>query len=272
MKERYLTLLNTALVTPKGSLFRRPSGYYPIDAQNKLYLLENKICLLAKELNQDLRPWCQSEKQKVIQASVRPIHPQRLGLIAAVSLPAIIILIIVTLWISRLQAKDAISAFERQMAHADSLFYATQYEGALISYRKAADEYKASYRKAEHIAIANAGIQKASSKILEAAINDSRILSDEDNYYEAYKVLTNIPFEPEDCSDVEMVEQFRTLRSELEIKCQNLLESEIQDIIKIIHQEKGAVPAETMERIDYLLSIDPSNYWLLFIQNNPGNE
>ena len=268
LQNEYLSLLNSSIVVPEGKLFRKPSGYFPVDAQNKLYLLEQKIRMLGQELGQDLDFWCANEKQKVLDEHSHPIGPQRAGLFSIIAAPAVAVIILVLNLVSFLGAKGAVTEFNNGIAYADSLFKTKDYLAAADAYILAGDSYKEPYKKSKYKGIAKAGVQKATCGLVYEYLDKAQPLYDKKDYYEAQKVLNAIPAGI-DCSfDDKLTKRLTAMKTDLSAKCEMLLTAEMDGFVKTISKNKGKPSDEVLTRIDYLLTVDPSNYWLNFIKNN----
>lgn len=267
LKNEYLALLKSSIVVPEGKLFKKPSGYFPVDAQNKLYLLEQKIWMLGQELGQDLESWCKTEKQKVLDEHSHPVAPQRWGLFSVVAAPAVAVIILVSNLVSYLGAKESISVFDRGIAHADSLYQAKDYLAAADAYKLAGSTYKESYKQSKYKNTARSGEQKAISSLVYDYLNKAQPLYDQKDYFEAFKVLNSMP-EGVDCSfDNKLEKRLTAMKTDLATKCEMLITSEMDGFITAISKNKGKPSGEVLARIDYLLTVDPSNYWLNFIKN-----
>lgn len=272
LQKEYISFLRSSIVVPEGTLFKKPSGYYPIEAQNKLYLLENKILMLGEELEQDLQLWCASEKQKVLEENAHPVAPQRIGLVSSIVAPAAAIFILVTNLVSFLGAKNAVSTFKKEIAYADSLYQAKDYMLAVNAYNLAGNAYNESYKQSKYKGIAKSGFEKGVTSLVSDYLNKAQPLYNKADYYEALKVLNSIP-DGVDCSfDKKLAKRLATMRSDLESKCEILLISELDGFIEDISKSKGKPSREVLDRIDYLLTVDPSNYWLSFIKKKSAEK
>lgn len=272
LQKEYLSLLESSIVVPDGKLFKKPSGYYPIDIQNQLYLLKHKICLLGLELGQDLDSWCSNEKQKVLDEHTHPAGPQRWGLVSIIAAPIIAAFILIMNLISYLGAKDEMSAFNKSIVYADSLFKAKDYLAAVDAYKLAGKSYTASYKKNKHYSRAESGAQKAYASLVNDILNRVQPLYDNNDFYEAMKVLNSLP-EDVDCSfDNKLSKRLAATKTDLATKCEMLISAEMDGFIKAIYNSKGKPSNEVLTRIDYLLSVDPSNYWLNFIKNKSAQK
>ncbi len=267
LQKEYLSLLQSSVVVPEGKLFRKPSGYFPVDAQNQLYLLEQKIWILGQELGQDLDSWCANEKQKVLDEHSHPVGPQRAGLFAVIAAPALAVIILVSNLVSFLGAKDAVTEFNNGIARADSLFQAKDYLAAADVYKLTGDSYKESYKQSKYKGIAKTGVQKATSGLVYEYLNKAQPLYDKKDYYEAQKILNAMPAGI-DCSfDDKLAKRLTAMKTDLSAKCEMLLTAEMDGFVNAISKNKGMLSNEVLTRIDYLLTVDPSNYWLNFIKN-----
>ncbi len=266
LKNEYLALLKSGIVVPQGKLFKKPSGYYPIDIQNKLYLLEQKICLLGQELGQDLQKWCADEKMKVLDDNHFPVDSQRIGLIAVIGIPAIVAIILLVNLFSFISEKDAVDSFKINMATADSLYQHNQYEAAINAYRFAGDSYTSSYKPSKYKGKANDGIQKASIALVNSYLTKVKPYYDSKDYYEAQKVLAGMPKSVDCSSDARLSKQLKDLQEEIASNSDLRMSLEIDEFIKTISKGKGKPSKEVLERVDYLLSVDSTNYWLKFIK------
>ncbi len=267
LQNEYLALLKSSIVVPSGNLFKKPSGYYPIDAQNKLYLLEKKIWMLGQELGHDLTSWCANEKQKVLAKYTFPIASQRWGLLFVIVAPTIAIIIIVANLISSQSAKDETAAFIKNISYADSLSQANEYMAAIDAYKLAGTSYTKSYKKAKYKKIAEEGTREASANLVNNFLNKVQPLYDNKDYYEALKLLNSMPKDVDLSFDEPLSKRLAAMRTDLAAKCEMLLSVEMDDIVKDISKSKGKPSNEILNRIDYLLTIFPSNYWLNFIKN-----
>ena len=267
LQNEYLSLLKSSIVVPEGKLFRKPSGYFPVYAQNQLYLLEQKIWMLGQELGQDLDSWCANEKQKVLDEHSHPVGPQRAGLFSVIAAPAVAVIILVSNLVSFLGAKGAVTEFNNGIARADSLFQEKDYLAAADAYKLTGDSYKESYKQSKYKGIAKAGVQKATSGLVYEYLNKAQPLYDKKDYYEAQKVLNAMPADI-DCSfDDKLSKRLAAMKTDLSAKCEMLLTAEMDGFVKTISKNKGKPSNEVLTRIDYLLTVDPSNYWLNFIKN-----
>ena len=71
-----------------------------------------------------------------------------------------------------------------------------------------------------------------------------------------------------DCSfDNKLEKRLTAMKTDLATKCEMLITSEMDGFITAISKNKGKPSGEVLARIDYLLTVDPSNYWLNFIKN-----
>lgn len=266
-QNEYLTLLKSSIVVPAGKLFRKPSGYFPVDAQNQLYLLEQKIWMLGQELGKDLDSWCTNEKQKVLDEHSHPVGPQRTGMISVIAAPAIAVIILVSNLVSFFGAKESVSDFNNGIAHADSLYQAKNFLAAVDAYKFAGDSYNEPYKRSKYKGIAKTNAQKAIAGLVYEYLNKAQPLYDQKDYYEALIVLNSIP-DDIDCSfDDKLAKRLTAMKTDLSSKCEMLLTVEIDGFVNEISKGKGKPSAEVLNRIDYLLTVDPSNYWLSFIKN-----
>ena len=267
LQNEYLSLLNASIVVPEGKLFRKPSGYFPVNVQNQLYLLEQKIWMLGQELGKDLDSWCANEKQKVLDEHSHPVGPQRAGLFSAIAAPLVAIIILVSNLVSFLSAKSAVTDFNNGIARADSLFQAQDYLAAADAYKLAGDSYKESYKLSKYKGIAKAGVQKSSYALVNGYLNNAQSLYDKKDYYEAIKVLNSMPAGIDCTFDEKLSKRFTAMKTDLTAKCEMLLTAELDGFVKAISKNKGKPSNEVLTCIDYLLTVDPSNYWLNFIKN-----
>ena len=98
-------------------------------------------------------------------------------------------------------------------------------------------------------------------------MNKAQPLYDKKDYYEAQKVLNAMPADI-DCSfDDKLSKRLTAMKTDLSAKCEMLLTAEMDGFVKAISKNKGKPSNEVLTRIDYLLTVDPSNYWLNFIKN-----
>lgn len=272
LQEEYISYLASSMVVPKGSLFNKPSGYYPIEAQNELYLLEHKIIMLGKELGQDLQLWCASEKQKALEENAHPVAPQRIGLISFIVAPALAIIILAISLVSFWGSKNAVSAFKKGIAYADSLYQAKDYMLAVDAYVSAGDAYNESYRQSKFKGLAKSGSEKALTSLVYDYLNKAQPLYDKKDYFEALKILNSMP-DGVDCSfDKRLAKRLATMHSDLVSKCEILLISEFDGFVKDISKGKGKPSKEVLDRVDYLLTVDSSNYWLNFIKKKSAEK
>lgn len=267
LQNEFLSLLKSSIVIPEGKFFKKPSGYYPIDAQNMLYFLEKKICMLGQELGQDLASWCKTEKQRVLDENTHPIRPQRLGLISAIAVPSIIVIVLMASLISFIGARKSVSAFNHAITRADSLLQAKDFTSAIDVYKLAGDSYQESYNNHKFKKKAKTGIQKASLSLAESCMREIQPLYKAGNYYEALLILNSLPDDLDCSSDKKVAKDLASMRTDVVSNCEILLTSEIDSFVNSISKNKGKLSNETLERIDYLLTVDPSNYWLNFIKN-----
>ena len=267
LQSEYLSMLKSSLVVPDGKLFRRPSGYFPIDAQNNLYLLEKKIWLLGHELGQDLTSWCNTEKQRVLDANTHPVKTQRLGLMSLIAVPSVFAIVLLSILLSYLGAKGSVSAFKQGITNANNLYESGDYAAAIEAYNLTGDSYKESYKKHSFKGKVKSGIQKASVSLVSSCLRDVQSLYNRGDYYEALMILNSLPDGIDCSSDKSIEKKLVDMRKEVTSTCEILLSSEIDNLITSISRRKGKPSAEDLVRIDYLLSIDPSNYWLNFIKN-----
>ena len=267
LQKEYLALLESSIVVPEGKLFKKPSGYFPVDTQNKLYLLEKKIWMLGQELGQDLESWCTNEKQKVLDEHTHPIGPQRAGLFSIIAVPALAVIILVSNLVSYLGAKNEVMAFNKKAAYADSLYQAANYMAAIDAYKLAGDSYNASYKKSKHHNIAKSGIQMASESLVNDFLTKIQPLYEKNDFYEAMKILNSMPDGVDCSSNDKLSKRLTTMKTDLATKCEMLISAEIDGFIKSIYNSKGKPSSDVLNRIDYLLTVDSSNYWLNFIKN-----
>ena len=267
LQKEYLSLLQSSVVVPEGKLFRKPSGYFPVDAQNQLYLLEQKIWILGQELGQDLDSWCANEKQKVLDEHSHPVGPQRAGLFSVIAAPSVAVIILVSNLVSFLGAKGAVTEFNNGIARADSLFQEKDYQAAADAYKLVGDSYDGSYKKSKYMGIAKKGVQKATASLVYDFLNKAQSLYDKNDYYEALKVLNSMPEGIDYSFDDKLAKRVTAMKTDLSGKCELLLTVEMDDFIKVISKGKGKPSEDVLNRIDYLLTVDPSNYWLNFIKN-----
>ncbi len=272
LQNDYLSLLESSIVVPERKLFKKPSGYFPINAQNQLYLLKQKICLLGQELAQDLDSWCADEKQKVLDKHVNPVGPQRVGLFSAIAIPAIAIVVLISTLVSYLGARDSVSTFKSNISRADSLFQAKDYVAASEAYKLAGDSYNESFRHSKYDGIAESGAKKASASLVYDYLNKAQPLYDKGDYYEALKVLNSMPTGVDFSFDKKLTKRLTTMQTDLLSKCEILLSSEIDGFVMDIANKKGKPSKDVLDRIDYLLTVDTSNYWLNFIKNKTAEK
>ena len=272
LQNDYISLLESSIVVPEGKLFKKPSGYFPISAQNQLYLLKQKICLLGKELAQDLDSWCEDEKQKVLDKHAHPVGPQRVGLFSAIAIPAIAIVVLISTLVSYLGARDSVSTFKSNISRADSLFQAKDYVAASQAYKFAGDSYNESFRHSKYEGVAESGAKKASASLVYDYLNKAQPLYDKGDYYEALKVLKSMPTGVDFTFDKKLTKRLTTMQTDLVSKCEILLSSEIDGFVKEISNKKGKPSKDVLDRIDYLLTVDSSNYWLNFIRNKSAEK
>ena len=272
LKEDYLALLKSSIILPKGKLFKKPSGYFPFDAQNVLYLLEHKIQMLGKELKEDLSVWCATEKQKVLDESYHPIGPQRYGLLATIAIPTVVVITLIVSMISYIGSKDAIDSFNKSIANADSLYQAKDYVAALSEYEAARISYDSPFRKSMYQNKALSRIKDSSNSLVDDVINTVQPFYKEGKFYEAQNALNSLPEGIDTYLDDSNKKRLANFKSDLDSTCEMMLASEINDFIKNISQNKGKPSKDVMDRIDYLLTIFPSNYWLNFIKNKSSKK
>lgn len=267
LQNEYIALLNSSIVVPEGRLFKKPSGYFPIDVQNNLYLLEQKILMLGRELGQDFGPWCANERQTVWDEYYYPVGPQRAGLFSVIAVSAVGVIIFVSHLVSFLVAKDAVSDFNNGIAHADSLFQAKDYQAAVDAYKLTGDSYKKLYKQSKFRGVARAGAQKATSSLVYECLNRAQSFYDKKDYYEAQIVLNSLPAGLDYTFDGMLAKKLTAMKTDLSAKCEMLLSVEMDGFVKGISKNKGRPSNVALKRIDYLLRVDPSNYWLNFIKN-----
>lgn len=272
LQNEYLSLLNASIVVPEGKLFRKPSGYFPVNEQNQLYLLEQKIWMLGQELGKDIDSWCANEKQKVLDEHSHPIRPQRAGLFSAIAVPLVVIIILVSNLVSFLNAKNAVTDFNNGIARADSLFQAQNYLAAADAYKFAGDSYKESYKLSKYKGIAKAGFQKSSYALVNGYLNNAQSLYDKKDYYEAIKVLNSMPAGIDCTFDKKLSKRFTAMKTDLSAKCEMLLTAEMDGFVQAISKNKGKPSNEVLTRVDYLLTVDPTNYWLNFIKSKSAEK
>lgn len=267
LQKQYLSLLTNSIVIPPASLFKRPSGYYPIDAQNKIYLLENKICMLGHELGKDLSSWCAEEKQKVLDDNTNPLGPQRWGWITAIGTSTLVLVLVVINIVSYLGAKESIVAFNNQVSYADSLYQSEDYLAAISAYNLAGNNYQESYKIRKHQNIVQAGVIKSTACWIKNCLDEVQKLYNDEDYYGAQLLLLSKP-EYVDCSlDNFLERRWDNIKSDVGMKCDIAISTEIDNIISTVSKRKGKIAKDISDRVDYLLTIDPDNYWLLFIKN-----
>lgn len=267
LKNEYVSQLEALIVVPKGSLFKKPSGYYPIEAQNILYVIRSKICLLGDELGQDLRRWCEEEKQRVLNSYTYSVQPQRIALLSTIIVPSVIFAFLIIRLVSYIKDKEAIDSFQHTISEADSCYQAKNYEEALGLYIEASDTYKAPYRYMKYMQIAKDGVNNSSIAIATNLLDSSKVLYEQKNYYQVRSLILDLP-EGLDCSsNKEVSQKLKSLRTDVDVKCDAFLSSDIEDIIQAIAKNKGKVSSSTMKQIDYLLQYFPDNYWLNFVKN-----
>lgn len=267
LQNEYLALLKSSIVVPEGKLFKKPSGYFPIDAQNKLYLLEQKIWMLGQELGQDLESWCANEKQKVLDEHAHPVGIQRAGLFSVIAVPAIAIIILVSNMISYLGAKNGVAEFKKNTLYADSLYQAKNYLAAADAYKLAGSSYKESYKKSKYKGIAETGEHKAIKSLAYDYLNQVQPLYDKKDYYEAFKIINSMPDDVDYSFDDKLSKRIMSMKTDLASKCEMNISAEIEGFIMFISEKKGKPSNDVLQRVDYLLTVDPSNYWLNFIKN-----
>lgn len=272
LQNEYIALLNSSIAVPAGKLFKKPSGYFPIDAQNRLYILEQKIWMLGQELGKDMVSWCTIEKQNVLNKYSHPLKVQRLGIIAIIAAPAIAVIIAITSLVSYLGAKDDVSTFNVSIAHADSLYQARDYYAAAEAYKNAGEAYGASYKRNKYKGIAKTGARRASSSIVNVYLDKVQPLYDNKDYYEAIKVLHSMPEGVDVSFDNALSKRLTAMEADLTTKCGMQISSELDGFIKAISKSKGKPSKDVLDRIDYLLTVDPSNYWLNFIKNKSSQK
>lgn len=267
LKNEYVSQLEALIVVPKGSLFKKPSGYYPIEAQNILYVLRSKICLLGDELGQDLRRWCEEEKQRVLNSYTYSVQPQRIALLSTIIVPSVIFAFLIIRLVSYIKDKEAIDSFQHTISEADACYQAKNYEEALGLYIEASDTYKAPYRYMKYMQIAKDGVNNSSIAIATNLLDSSKVLYEQKNYYQVRSLILDLP-EGLDCSsNKEVSQKLKSLRTDVDVKCDAFLSSDIEDIIQAIAKNRGKVSSSTMKQIDYLLQYFPDNYWLNFVKN-----
>lgn len=272
LQNEFLVLLKSSIVIPEGKFFKKPSGYYPIDIQNKLYFLEKKICMLGQELGQDLVSWCKTEKQSVLDENTHPITSQRLGLISAIAVPSIIAVVLMVSFVSFIGARKSVSAFNQTMSRADSLLQAKDFASAIDVYKLAGDSYQESYNNHKFKKKAKTGIQKASVSLAESCLREIQPLYRAGDYYGALLILNSLPDDFDCSSDKKIAKDLASMRTDVVSNCEILLTYEIDSFVSSISKNKGKLSNEILERIDYLLTVDPSNYWLNFIKNKSSDK
>ena len=266
-QNEYLSLLKTSVAISQAKLFSKPTVFYPDDEQKKLDLLEIKICKLGQELGQELSSWCKDEKQRAIDEYLESIVSKRkITTVTASSLIVIAVIAIARLT-SFLGARDAITAFNNEIQIADSLYQSEDYLAALTTYKLAGDDYQESYNARKFQGIAQAGIKKSTVCWVKDCLYNVQALYDAENFYEAQLLMMSKP-DIIDCSiDPVLSRNWGGMQTDLKAKCAIAISSEIDGFITAISKAKGKPTKKTLERVDYLLSIEPDNYWLLFIKN-----
>ena len=266
-QNEYLSLLKTTVVISSTNFFSKPTLYYPDDEQKKLKLLETKICKLGQELGKDLSSWCTEERQKAIDVCIESTITKR-KIIALSTVSFIVILFFVSLrFASYIRAKDSIITFNNHILYADSLYRSENYIAALTTYKAAGQDYKESYKHIKYQGIVNAGIKKSTACWIKDCLYHVQTLYDAENFYEARLLMMSKP-DLIDCSiDPVLSRNWGGMETDLKAKCAIAISSELDGLITAISKAKGKPTKKTLERVDYLLSIEPDNYWLLFIKN-----
>ena len=223
-------------------------------------------------MGQDLASWCKTEKQRVLDENTHPIRPQRLGLISAIAVPSIIVVVLMASLISFIGARKAVSAFNHAISRADSLLQAKDFTTAIDVYKLAGDSYQESYNNHKFKKKAKTGIQKASVSLAESCLREVQPLYKAGDYYEALLILNSLPDDLDCSSDKKVAKDLASMRTDVVSNCEILLTSEIDSFVNSISKSKGKLSNEILERIDYLLTVDPSNYWLNFIKNKSSDK
>lgn len=266
-QDDYISLLKSSIATKQGYYLKNPTVFIPTECLNKLDKIESKICMLGQDLGQDLSSWCTDIKQSLLDNYTASIATRRkIVLVSTISF--LLLFVFATLHlISFLRAKDAIYTFNNEVQIADSLYNSENYLAALASYKNAGSNYQESYRKRKYHSITQVGIMKSTTSWIKKCLNNAQDLYDKEDYYEALLLLKSKP-DDVDCSLNPILEKnWDVMEADLETKCNIAISSEIDDFIKTISNGKGNTSKQLLERVDYLLTIEPDNYWLLFIKN-----
>lgn len=256
-QQTYSHLLASSLVIPKKFFIKR-SAYYEEGDLRALSKIEEEIKYAYYHLEQTYDDWCGRErnqylaKYKVKPSSIIAQTVLKIGVPAAVAVGAL------GMAASYVTSREAISEFEHAILQGEQKAAQGDYDEALQIFSQAANAYDGSFRSGHyaHIAREHMDIQ------IDKAVATCEELIQQGQLVSAHDLLTSLPHSllHPNAKNAEKIKQAR-------MNLTAAIDEGLDKILANLSAHKGHLDADTQQRLNDLLSINPNDYWLNFIKN-----
>ncbi|QIU97120.1 hypothetical protein [Bacteroides faecium] len=257
LKQQYIDILKKQIIIPKRKTYKI-SGYFTAEVLNELYLIENKIAIINKELGKDDHTWCSTKKHEILKRYHQPRSKHLFQVAWKIGLPVIILLWGLGTLCSYISSKDAIDKFKYSMNVAKSLESQENFNEAMTTYQKAKDEYDGSFNNSsykheakEHMIICfNMFKTKCESLIVDEHYNEAKL-----QMHSLHQEIIN--------KNPKIAEDIKSITDRLS----DIVSEKKEQLILNIFTNGGHLDVEGKKSLAELLKFAPDDYWLIFIKN-----
>ncbi|MBQ9213035.1 MAG: hypothetical protein IJ150_03750 [Bacteroidales bacterium] len=252
----YLQLLETLIVRPKNA-----PGYYPAEAQTKLYALEGKIKLLSSLAGLPNDNWCKEERERKLKAAFVNTAPRRNTMYAIVGVGTIVLLVLLINFIRYVSSLTDIAKYETEVNTGDKYVSQSKHNNAIDSYSAAYINYDG-YKSDDYKEQAFSKIKTSLDAIMKKAEVDNSQL------YIAVQTVNNLKTLRLEKDDMQYIQkQSEILTEKVNVRTKDGLET----LINAVASNRGKLNEDGKKILKELLLLSPNNYWLNFL-NTKENE
>lgn len=255
-KDKYLSLLNSALIIPKR-LGLKFSAHFNSDKSQEIQDLSATIKSYYDELGIAYDDWCENQKNSLLSSYQVGALNVLIQIAIKHVLPLVCVYLCIITSVRYVQSKEDIHEFKTFIALGDSLSSEKQYVAALDAYYTADTTYHGTFMPTKYHSEAKSHFLNSVKGVRRQCID----LIAAEKMSLAKQNIDNIPLKYK-----ELYPECSTAIKETNLQLQNIANDGVQTMIDRISKSNGKLSKKDKDYLNELILISNDTYWLEIIK------